>query len=252
MKFTDIPTCSFSDELLSYIYEEISPAQSRSFEIHLDSCETCRREFSEFTSVRDEIGLWRDNILAMAPALRVTDSLHEPSIPMEPASKRSAVAAFREFFSLSPLWLRGATAFAAFAIFVLLAFSIWRVSNPDRVIIREVAKSTASPIVEYHATIQNQDEPSEGADRTVKPEGGKEISSTALSTVKVPNEHSPVVRHSSPIGHRPRQQYNANEYAVVNEARNRQLLSELGLVSSREEEMAPRLSDLIVEPESND
>ena len=252
MKFTDMPSCSFSDELLSYLYEEISPAQSRSFEIHLESCETCRSEFSEFTSVRDAVGLWRDNILAMTPALRVTDALPAPSVPIEPASKRSAVAAFREFFSLSPFWLRGATAFAAFAIFALLVFSIWRVSNPDRVIIREVAKSTPSPIVQYHATIENQDVPLKGADRTAKPESEGEKSSAALPTGKIPNELSAVVRHSSPRGQRPRQQYNANEYAVLNESKNRRLLSDLGLVSSREEEMAPRLSDLIAEPESND
>ncbi len=252
MKFTDMPSCSFSDELLSYLYEEISPAQSRSFESHLESCETCRSEFSEFTSVRDAVGLWRDDILAMAPSLRVTDALPVPSFPMERAAKRSAVAAFREFFSLSPLWLRGATAFAAFAIVALFAFSIWIASNSDRVMVSEVAKSTPLPVVESHATIDKQDVTLRRSDRTAKPEDGREKSSASVSTVKIPNDHSAVVRHSSPREQRSRKQYNANDYAVLNEAKNRRLLSDLGLVSSREEEMAPRLSDLIVEPESND
>jgi hypothetical protein len=252
MKFTEMPSCSFSDELLSYLYEEISPAQSRSFESHLESCETCRSEFSEFTSVRDAVGLWRDNILAMAPALRVTDAVPGPSVPMESASKRSAVAAFREFFSLSPLWLRGATAFAAFAMFGLLVFSIWRVSNPDRGTVLEVAKSIPSPTGENQATRVKQDVPLQSVSRTVKPDSGRENSSATQFIGNIPNEHSAGVRHSSPRGQRPRQQYNANEYAVLNKAKNRQLLSDLGLVSSREEDTAPRLSDLIVDPESND
>jgi len=170
---------------------------------------------------------------------------------MELASKRSAGAAFREFFSLSPLWLRYATAFAAFAIFALFLFSIWRVSNPNRVIVREIAKSTPSPVEEIQSTIDTQNVPLQSVDRIAKPDGRDDKSITSVSSQK-PETHSAVIRrHSSPGVQRPRQQYNANEYAILNAARKRQILSDLGLVSSSEEEMAPQLSDLIVEPESN-
>ncbi len=251
MKFTGTPSCSFSDDLLSYLYEEISPAQSRSFETHLESCVTCRSEFSEFTSVRDAVGLWRDEILAVAPSSRLTAAVPAPPFPMELASKRSAGAAFREFFSLSPLWLRYATAFAAFAIFALFLFSIWRVSNPNRVIVREIAKSTPSPVEEIQSTIDTQNVPLQSVDRIAKPDGRDDKSIVSVFR-QTPKNHSAVIRrHSSPGVQRPRQQYNANEYAILNAARKRQILSDLGLVSSSEEEMAPQLSDLIVEPESN-
>jgi hypothetical protein len=251
MKFTGTPSCSFSDDLLSYLYEEISPAQSRSFETHLESCATCRSEFSEFTSVRDAVGLWRDEILVVAPSMRLTAALPAQRVPMELASKRSAVAAFREFFSLSPLWLRYATAFAAFAIFALFAFSVWKVSNPERVIVREVAKSAPSPVEEKQATLVKEDVPLQGVDRIAKPDGedSKSIGSVYGQMLE---SHSAVIRRrGSQRVREPRQRYNASEYAVLNEVKNQQLLSDLGLVSSREEEMAPRLSDLIVEPESN-
>jgi hypothetical protein len=251
MKFTGTPSCSFSDDLLSYLYEEISPAQSRSFETHLESCVTCRREFSEFTSVRDAVGLWRDEILAVAPSSRLTAAVPAPPFPMELASKRSAGAAFKEFFSLSPLWLRYATAFAAFAIFALFLFSIWRVSNPNRVIVREIAKSTPSPVEEIQSTSDTQNVPLQRVDRIAKPDSRDDKSIVSVSR-ETPKNHSAVIRrHSSPGVQRPRQQYNANEYAILNAARKRQILSDLGLVSSGEEEMAPQLSDLIVEPESN-
>jgi hypothetical protein len=57
----------------------------------------------------------------------VTDSVVATGAFVQPERKLSAWAALREFFSVSPLWLRGATAFAGLLLCALIVFAVSRV-----------------------------------------------------------------------------------------------------------------------------
>ena len=102
MKAETRAVCERADDLLSYLYGEASEADAQSFEMHLKECASCKAELASFGQVRKSMVEWRDEILDGFVASPVA------AVP----KKKSAVAALKEFFDLSPLWLKGAVAFA--------------------------------------------------------------------------------------------------------------------------------------------
>lgn len=109
------PSCEREPDLISFIYNEASESETRDFELHLKECARCRAEIASFGLVRQSITEWRDEALAGFVATPLPAAIE----------KRSAIAALRQFFDLSPLWLKGATAFAAvtFCVLVVLALT---------------------------------------------------------------------------------------------------------------------------------
>src|SRR3954464_7946932 len=103
-------TCDRADHLVSVLYGEASDRQKRDFESHLKQCSSCRAEFATFAQVRESIGEWRDEAL-----LGFVSSQAAPAPPV----RKSALAALRQFFELSPLWMKGAVGFAAVVFCVL-------------------------------------------------------------------------------------------------------------------------------------
>src|SRR5438067_1908741 len=129
------PVCHRSEDLVTYLYNEASAAEAQDFATHVETCEACRAEFAVFSQVHESILLWRNEALGSAfspapqaapvPAEAATDSRqfvrHE--------RKLSALAALREFLSISPLWLRGATAFAALLLCMLAVLTVSQLSQ---------------------------------------------------------------------------------------------------------------------------
>jgi anti-sigma factor RsiW len=109
---TNSPVCERSSDLMAFLYNEMSATESRQFQSHLQTCSNCREEAAAFGLVRESIVSWRDEVL--------TGFVPSTSTP----ARKSALAAFRQFFDLSPLWLKGATAFSVltFCVLVVLAF----------------------------------------------------------------------------------------------------------------------------------
>ncbi len=119
MKETDISSaCERADQLVSVLYGEASERETRDFEIHLKQCAGCRAEFAAFGQVRESIGEWRDEAL--------TGFVSSQSATPDPLVKKTAVVALRQFFDLSPLWLKGAVGFAAVVFCVLAALAMFR------------------------------------------------------------------------------------------------------------------------------
>jgi hypothetical protein len=102
------PICERGVDLVSYLYGESDERKTRDIEMHLRECRNCQAEADSFGQVRESIVAWRDEVLKGFV-----------SSPVMVPAKRSALAAFRQFFDLSPLWLKGAAAFAAVAFCVL-------------------------------------------------------------------------------------------------------------------------------------
>jgi hypothetical protein len=121
------PVCHRAEDLVTYLYGEATEVDSRDFADHLQHCDACRVEFGVFQQVHDSILVWRNEALgsAFSPAA-LTETALDSSRFVEHKRKLSAIEALREFFTVSPLWLRGVIAFAALLLCVLGVLAISR------------------------------------------------------------------------------------------------------------------------------
>ena len=109
------PACERASDLIAFLYGEADEGETRNFQLHLQQCSSCREEVASFGDVRESITAWRDEALAG----------FSTSVATQPQTK-SALAALRQFFDLSPLWLKGATAFAVVTFCVLAGMALLR------------------------------------------------------------------------------------------------------------------------------
>ena len=123
------PVCHRAEDLVTYLYGEASEADALDFRNHLRQCDSCRSEFTVFNQVHESIETWRNEALGASfnPAIPATVAID--ATPVIRHARLSALAALREFFTVSPLWLRGATAFAALLLCVLGVMMVARVSR---------------------------------------------------------------------------------------------------------------------------
>lgn len=116
MQEVDAPSCGRENDLVTFLYGELSDVEKKSFESHMRTCPLCQAQTSEFRSIRESVAAWRDESLGRAHvASAATYGINR--------RKTSALAGVRAFFDLSPLWMKGAVGFAAilFCIFTILA-----------------------------------------------------------------------------------------------------------------------------------
>ena len=109
----ETPDCERASDLIAFLYNEADERERRDFQLHLNVCSTCRAEVTSFGVVRESITAWRDEALAGFVSQPVATQ----------ATRKSALAALRQFFDLSPLWLKAATAFAVVVFCVLAAMA---------------------------------------------------------------------------------------------------------------------------------
>ena len=116
------PTCERAPDLIAFLYGEADEREARDFQLHLQQCSDCREEVESLGVVRQSITAWRDEALGGFVSTSVTP----------PPKTKSALAALRQFFDLSPRWLKGATAFAAVTFCMLVGLVLFR-SNENQV-----------------------------------------------------------------------------------------------------------------------
>ena len=116
-EITKDQVCERADYLVGFLYGELTDLETRKFEQHLRDCAPCRTEYAAFGQLRESIVAWRNETLGVNVAV--------PSVTSVQDRRPSAIAAIREFFNLSPLWMKGAAAFAAvlFCAFATLAIA---------------------------------------------------------------------------------------------------------------------------------
>lgn len=98
---------------MAFLYREMNESERGAFELHLRDCANCREELASFGVVRESIVAWRDEALS---------GFVSTPLPV----KKSALAALRQFFDLSPLWLKTATGFAVVVFCVLVTVLVIR------------------------------------------------------------------------------------------------------------------------------
>src|SRR5262249_53186190 len=92
--------CSNHEDLVSYLYGEVTPEQARRVETHLAGCSRCNDEIAAFRRVRTALQEWELNDM---PIVRVT----------LPPQRRSASSILKELFGVAPVWAKIVSAGAA-------------------------------------------------------------------------------------------------------------------------------------------
>lgn len=126
MEIDDLPSCARAEDLVTYLYGEADAVAAQNFEAHTQRCASCRSELAQFRQVRSSVGEWREQALG-SHALETIET-SSPVIVEQVGDaiqgRRSALAAIREFFSLSPVWLRAATAAMGIVFCALIALAV--------------------------------------------------------------------------------------------------------------------------------
>lgn len=134
------PGCERVPDLIAFLYGEADEREARDFQLHLQQCSSCHKEVASFGVVRESITAYRDEALA---------GFVSTPVAAQPKTK-SALAALRQFFDLSPLWLKGATALAAIAFCVLAGLALFRDNND------QVTSTNVNPNAVYTAEDVNR------------------------------------------------------------------------------------------------
>ena len=207
------PNCERAPDLIAFVYNEATESEARDFELHLKDCAGCRQEVASFGVVRESITAWRDEALSGFVSTPVAETV----------KKKSAIAALREFFDLSPLWLKGATGFAvvAFCILAILAIT------------NRTERSSAGPTM---AGYTQQD-----VERIVK-----EALANQKPATPAQSEEKPVVMAQSPKPKRvTTQRQFAKSRRPLTRAEREQLAADLRLLSTDDEPRLNLLGDRI-------
>lgn len=216
MKEKDLSsTCERTDDLVSVLYGEAGERERRDFELHLKQCGNCRAEFAAFAQVRESIGEWR------VEALSGFVSAH----PAVGQVRKSALAALRQFFDLSPLWLKGAVGFAAAIFCVLVALAVMRSGPADE----PVRMANGNPDAVY--TKQDLDSAVQEALAKQPPPA---VAPEPENVVQLPTPKSANIAKSEPKARRP-----------FSKAERAQLAADLRLLSSDDEADLDLLDDRI-------
>ncbi len=99
--------CEREEDLIAYLYDEVSIIERASFERHLEDCASCRSELKAFGRVRDDLTTWQ---VGFSPRTEI-------------ALPKRRLDILRELTNLFPVWARGAALTAAAASLLLFALS---------------------------------------------------------------------------------------------------------------------------------
>ena len=213
------PTCERASDLIAFIYNEADEREAQDFKLHLRECSSCREEAAAFGLVRESITTWRDEALAGFVSTPVATT----------TNRKSALAALRQFFDLSPLWLKGATAFALLTFCALVGLVIFRSNN------QQIA-TQQNPSAIYTA---------EDVNRAVNDALAKQ-QANAQRPVESPSEKERIVKYQKPKNVRPA---SPNQFAKsrrpLSRAEREQLAADLRLLSTGDDEPLHLLGDRI-------
>lgn len=154
-KINERPVCHRAEDLVTYLYGEATAEEARDFSAHMQQCDACRAEFTVFHQVHDSIVAWRNEAIgATSPvSAGATNPVVVTGAFVQHERKLSALAALREFFSVSPLWLRGATAFAGLLLCALIVFAVSRTWQQPVMTARDDKKYTEE---QFQQAVQKQ------------------------------------------------------------------------------------------------
>ena len=211
-------TCDRTDDLISFLYGE---PDANDFKQHLQACQSCQNELDSLGAVRESLALWKTEAFSAPPV----------EIAPVPVRRRSAVAALREFFALSPLWMKGAVSFAALVFFAMAVLLVNRTSP------------ALPPISNANSATHTEEE--------MRAEVAKALDAQAKKFAATTAANNPQEVRPSPAPIKNRQVASANRagqwaaHKQLSRSERQQLASDLRLLSAREEDTLNLIGDRI-------
>jgi hypothetical protein len=238
--------CARAEDLVAYLYNEATRDEARDFEAHLHECISCRTELATFGHVREAMGEWREQALGSlaSPAVEA-DATRAFAPAVAPARRRSALVALREFFTLSPAWMRAATAALALVFCALAAIAVaYFVRQPQTVI---VEKQINSGYTEEEVQVRIAQALKQQNDSQVKDTTAPSPESVRMASAEQVKGQSQVKRNVSgnpqmAINNRRRQPVERNRAQPSMELASTDYLP---FTASGDDEKLPALADLI-------
>ena len=212
----ETPNCERASDLIAFLYNEANERERRDFQLHLNECSTCREEVASFGVVRESITAWRDEALAGFVSQPVATK----------APRKSALTALRQFFDLSPLWLKAATAFAVVAFCVLAVMTLMTLQRKNVPVSSTAASSE---------TLYTQ-------------EDVERLLNAALARQEKPKPSTPLIVVESPKPKKPRNSTDAQfakSRRPLSRAEREQLAADLRLLSTDDDESLNLIGDRI-------
>lgn len=235
--------CHRAEDLVTYLYGEADEARALDFLKHTEACASCRDELAALGAVREAVVGWRKHLLTSfeSPALEASAAHVPHASETFAASKRSALVVLREFFTLSPLWMRAATGFAIVVICVLVAFGITRlVEKPKVVVIEKPAQiQSGSSEEEINARVEKRVQEELAARNNNRPNQDTTSPVTAESRPSVVKR--PTTRPANVLAGNKRTQ----PVAQPSQRELQLIAGDLQLTTKKEEEDLPGLYNLL-------
>lgn len=229
MKDIKEDVCGRADDLIAFLYHELGERDARNFERHLHECASCESEVASFGQIRESIISWRDASLSPTASERqLAPNAFEPSTPVRP----SALAAIREFFSLSPFWMKGVAAFASLLFCVCAVLAVAYLKNRNS----EVVQSPGDKIY-------SKQEFDNAVARAVELKQAKEPGSELGTGSALSKDTS----HVNPLR---RASYAANTQGLrkpLTRQERRELAADLGLLAARDKDDLDLVTDKITQ-----
>ena len=212
-------SCGRAEELMGFLYGELSNAEANSFRTHLQDCPTCKSEFSSFGDIRNSVIAWRDESFSSLSPTRV----HIPE------QNRSAILAIREFFNLSPMWMKAAVGFASLLFCVFAVAAVWGL------------RQTNEPVIVKVETPPSADQ----IDKLVNQRVQEEMNRLNISSVATATAHQPVKETKGHRTNRITVRYQNNARRPLTRVEREQLAADLRLTSVADDNEPDLLSDTI-------
>ena len=236
MQEVDAPSCGRENDLVAFLYGELSDVENESFDSHRHTCRVCQVQTSDFRSIRESVVAWRDESLGHASVtVPETSSLINQN-------RGSALAALRSFFDLSPLWMKGAVGFAALLFCVFSVFTVAHLRNTPAAV-KTSTNSQGHSQQELNALVEK------GVQVEIARRKAAEELAASRALVAV-NDKTVPVRSRGLLNQKIEVAANArNEKArrPLSKAEREQLATDLRLVSSRNERGLDLVDDQINE-----
>ncbi|HXD34612.1 MAG TPA: hypothetical protein VN643_26060 [Pyrinomonadaceae bacterium] len=236
MRELDNQPCNRSEELVAFLYNEMEDGDARKFEQHLHECVRCERELASFGEIRQSIVSWRD--ASLAPAWSNTAENESRGFIPSVQARPSAFAAIREFFSLSPLWLKGAAAFASLLFCVCAALAIAYMRTPNTT----VTVQTTDKIYSQDELNRQVADAEQKKEKQLRTEFQTQNSATRIG----PKELAPVTSIAQPR----RTGYavnNQNMRKPLTRQERNEIAADLGLLTSRDDDDIELITDRIMQ-----
>jgi anti-sigma factor RsiW len=232
----DALTCGRENDLIGFLYGELNEEEANAFQRHLRECAACNTELAAFGDVRESVVAWRNESLGnVAFPIQTT-----ASSPTDAARTRpSAMAALREFFNLSPLWMKGAVAFAAILFCVFAGLALARLREKPTAAVAATPAATNSSSQELKALVEQgvQEELKRIKDSQTTPQSPSTATATSQGgpSKRIANRNTQLaLSASSQKARRP-----------LSKTEREQLASDLRLVSAKNEGDLDLLDDRI-------